>query len=487
MNAPAHTALTAWENHPHKTPRQWQAKALPVALAAIGAGRRVIVRACTGAGKTWFIAEVVRMTAKPMTVIVAPTERLVEDMYAVIKQRNRNVGRYYGKVKDIARKSIIITCNPSLPNLAARIAPPDLLIIDEAHESECDTFHKVIYDKEWAPGAILGVTATPYRADDSETLRLFEALIWNYTPAEAIRDGVVVPPVFVHPTLEEQRLEDVNLVMASMIQRHIQMGPGVVDAINIADAQEFVAILLDRGIRADIVHSAQGHGSVNKCIKSIESGKLDVIVHVKMLSRGVDIPCLKWIGCRRPIKSRTLFAQYVGRGIRSFAGKDKCLVLDPHNLVNVHSLSPEAAIGGGEEEEDDATLALKVEDIIGDLSEDDMKEENTLNGVPIKAIDPCASYVLALRLRMEMEGVIPFDAKMGIVRNDPMSPELMDAVGEKMRVVNTHPDIPHEHRRALWIAYRSLRAQRRGIGMDLNKILKVIRSKGWPFDDPVPI
>src|SRR5690606_382331 len=102
-------------------------------------------------------------------------------------------------------------------------------------------------------------------------------------------------------------------------------------AINIADAQEFVALLLERGIKADIVHSAQGSSSVTKKIKLIESGKLDVIVHVKMLSRGVDIPCLRWIGCRRPIKSRTLFAQYVGRGIRSFVGKTQCLVLDPHN------------------------------------------------------------------------------------------------------------------------------------------------------------
>jgi len=477
--------MQAWENHPHKTPREWQAKALPVALQSIKAGRRVIVRACTGAGKTWFVAEVVRMAQAERVIIVAPTEQLVEDMYAVVKQRNKSVGRYYGKVKDIARKSIIITCNPSLPNLARQVAAPDLLIIDEAHESECDTFHNVF--ETWSPDAILGMTATPYRANDTEKLRIFESLIWNYGPAEAIRDGVVVPPVFVHPTPSEAKLEDVNEVMAAMIQRHIHVGPGVVDAINIADAQEFVAILIERGIKADIVHSAQGSGSVAKKIKLIEAGKLDVIVHVKMLSRGVDIPCLKWIGCRRPIKSRTLFAQYIGRGIRSFAGKTQCLILDPHNLVNVHSLSPEAAIGGGEEEVDDVTLALKVEDIISDLREDDMKEENTLHGVPIKAIDPCASYVLALRLRMEMDGVIPFDANLSITRNDPVTADLVNLVGEKMSVVNTHPDIPYEHRRALWIAYRSLRAQRRGIALDMNKILKVIRHKGWPFDDPVAI
>src|SRR5690606_19880846 len=112
--------------------------------------------------------------------------------------------------KDIARKDIIITCNPSLPRLAKHIAVPELLIVDEAHESECDTFHNVL--EEWSPDAILGVTATPYRANDSEKLRIFESLIWNYGPAEAIRDGVVVPPVFVHPTLAEQELADVNLV-----------------------------------------------------------------------------------------------------------------------------------------------------------------------------------------------------------------------------------------------------------------------------------
>ena len=465
--------LEPWADFPYPAPRKWQARALPRVLKAIENKRGGLVRATTGAGKSFLIAEICRMRPNDRIVVVTPTEQLVSDLHSTISLRCGDVGQFYGKNKSPRR--ITVVCNPSLPAFAAKYPAPDLILIDEAHESECGTFHDTI-EGGWAPGVIVGVTATPWRADDKESLQLFDRLLYNYAPVDAIRDKVVVPPRIISPRLDDG--EEINDIMLNMIMR--ETGPGVVDATNIADAQEFTEILRGAGISADIVHSQQSQPARRK-IERLERGEIQVIVHVNMLARGVDIPCLQWLGCRRKVGSRTLFAQYIGRGIRSYPGKEECRVLDPWDLFNTHSLDYEAVLGAADHVPDVELSALTLEDILGDLDMDSPDEIKTLQGVPVRILDPAAAYVRGLRHTMEVRGVIPFDSNPGIWRRDPVTPADVNRIGERMRIVNKIPSIPKEHRRALWISYRALRSQSRGTAQDMGKILKVLAwKKCWP-------
>ena len=63
------------------TPRDWQRAALPMALAALREGKRAVVSATIGSGKSILLAELARLLPPPdgcVTVNTAPTVRLVD-------------------------------------------------------------------------------------------------------------------------------------------------------------------------------------------------------------------------------------------------------------------------------------------------------------------------------------------------------------------------------------------------------------------------
>ena len=47
-----------------------------------------------------------------------------------------------------------------------------------------------------------------------------------------------------------------------------------------------------------------------------------------ILTEGADMPGIDCVLLMRPTKSRNLFAQMIGRGMRKSAGKSDCLILD---------------------------------------------------------------------------------------------------------------------------------------------------------------
>lgn len=60
------------------------------------------------------------------------------------------------------------------------------------------------------------------------------------------------------------------------------------------------------------------------------------MVNVAVLTTGFDAPHVDLIAILRPTESVSLYQQIVGRGLRLFAGKTECLILDyagnPHDL-----------------------------------------------------------------------------------------------------------------------------------------------------------
>ncbi|MDX8337408.1 DEAD/DEAH box helicase, partial [Candidatus Cetobacterium colombiensis] len=63
-------------------------------------------------------------------------------------------------------------------------------------------------------------------------------------------------------------------------------------------------------------------------IKDFKNGKLDIIFTVDVFNEGVDIPCIDTVLFLRPTTSYTIFIQQLGRGLRTFKGKEKLRVLD---------------------------------------------------------------------------------------------------------------------------------------------------------------
>ena len=482
---------TPWKGAPW-TPREWQSEALPIALRAIQTSKPII-RAVTGAGKSILMSEVAHLTPGKV-IVTTPTVKLVDQLAGTFRARGLEVGRYFTKAKQTAPR-IIICCNDSLPSLAQKIDPPAMWMCDEAHKSECDSFKDVFMgpqridgtregDAAWMPQTRIGFTGTPYRADEKEALSLFDTLAYNYGPSRAMRDGVVVP--FRRYGYDGEK-SDINEICIDMIKGDYGpgvSGPGIVDAINITDAQEFAVMLREEGIRAKCVHSRLHDATVSKRVKALEAGELDCIVHVNMLSEGVDFPWLRWLCCRRPIGSRVLFAQYIGRGLRTFPGKKYCTVLDPHYLFANLGLDYDAILSGGIEDDSQGIPelpALEVDWAIEDLRKDSELLQDTLRGIPVRVIDPTVKYLTRVKLSFQNMGLVSMAMQGREWREKPPTDQQIARIGRYAWLID-EPGVPPSHRRALVIAIRAIEGCDRGTASDLISILNVLEY-GWPVDE----
>ena len=318
-----------------RPPRRWQREALDALLADWREGRDAgLISAIMGAGKTALICEICAVAvAWGWSVVVSvPSSRLVAQTVAALRDRLGACGQWDQHRRE--RERVTVACVDSLPTLAG---PVDLWLCDEAHGSESDV--PIAWCADVAPEWRVGLSATPYRADDRHALSLFQHVVYSYTAADAVADGVLVPWRLHHPTREGE----IDALCTEWVAR--QAGPGIVSADTIADAEAFAAELGDAGVRAMAVHSRMPRAAIDARLDALRTGDLSALVHVALLVEGVDLPWLRWLCLRRRRGSRVAFAQEVGRVLRCAPDKQWADIYDPHDLFGLHSLSEPARLG----------------------------------------------------------------------------------------------------------------------------------------------
>ena len=353
-------ARVAWQDAPW-TPRAWQAAALPVVVEHLRAGRRSVVSAVMGAGKSVLQAELCWL-ALPKTgdraiVITAPKQALVRQLAETIRRRcgADAVGTFYANSKQDDRP-IVVACNASADKLAARFALAGrrvaLMVCDEAHGTEGERIKSAI--DAMAPAALVGFTATPFRSAESERLQLFDVVAYRYTIVDATRDRVLVP--MRHVAWEGQDTPLIDDACVHMIETE-GTGPGIVSANTIEDAERFAAHLVGHGIQAEAIHSRHKRAEQADKLERLRAGGLAALVHVALLSEGVDLPWLRWICLRRPVEAKVRFLQELGRVLRidpepreDLGPKLDGIVIDPHLLLGRHGLTSTEAIGAALDE-----------------------------------------------------------------------------------------------------------------------------------------
>ncbi|MCX5899124.1 MAG: DEAD/DEAH box helicase family protein, partial [Proteobacteria bacterium] len=262
----------------------------------------------------------------------------------------------------------------------------DVIIADECHRgytaSETATWRKVM---EHFDAVKIGLTATPA----AHTLLLFNEVVYRYTTEEAIaqgwlvdydavkiRSGVRINGVFL-PEGEQvgiidtetgretyDELEDERLFDSTEIEKKItapKSNRKIIEAIaqhaysheketghftkilifadndlpHISHADQLVKICRDVFAQGDdFVQKITGSPSVDRPLQKIREFRNrpnpKIVVTVDMLSTGVDIPALEFIVFLRPVKSRILWVQMLGRGTRKCdaINKEKFVIFD---------------------------------------------------------------------------------------------------------------------------------------------------------------
>ncbi len=483
-----------------RVPREWQARALPKIIEHFSQPnpRRAIIRAVMASGKSILMSQIlasIELAPNEVIVVSTSTIGLVEQLSETFRQRLESmrsmhmrwrVGSYYTHSKDLSAP-LVVTCVPSMPDLAKILETQGRHCVfwlpDEAHrQSEAETI-KVAYDY-LRPDRVCGFTATPYLAKEGQSLSLFDQLITDYSAADAIRDGVVVPWRIIPWDGGEEELDIACIKMTKDAQ-----GPGLFNATSVADAEIFSQKLCDAGMEAMSVHSKLPRPEIKKRIDMLRDGHLAAIVHVSMLQEGVDWPWLRWLCLRRPVSSRVRFVQEVGRVLRAFTDKvtgevkTEAILYDPHDLFGEMRLTYEAVLGGDylidtpaeekESERIDRELRQQVFDMMKNITE-------AKAGKAPLSMQPLASYLREVVTAFDVCGLI----ERKIVSRSWRHLGASDNQGRtitNMKTWSSKQSIPNMHQRALGILCDMGKQMTRGMASDLISILMAIADKKkWP-------
>lgn len=218
----------------------------------------------------------------------------------------------------------------------------DTIIIDEAHHSVSDSYQHVLQYFERAK--VLGVTATPDRADMRNLGTYYESLAYEYSLPQAIKDGYLckimaqtIPLTIdisgVGMSADDYKAGELGSALdpylsqiAKEMLTYCADRKTVVFLPLVKTSQKFCDILNEAGF-----HAAEVNGNSDdraEILQDFDEGKYNVLCNSMLLTEGWDCPSVDCVIVLRATKSRSLYSQMVGRGTRLFPGKDNVLLLD---------------------------------------------------------------------------------------------------------------------------------------------------------------
>ncbi len=231
----------------------------------------------------------------------------------------------------------------------------DVIICDEAHhmpnaseeaieEGEAGQYWQFI--KKHQPCKLIGLTATPFRLKGGK-------LGWGDIIYEAkypllLESGYLV--ALTNKVKDTPDLEGVKLVAGEYnesLLSHVMEDPRLIDAavkniisygqgrisilifcVTVNHAKILTEAMKSNGLASAVLHGETAKGEREKTLEDFKSGRLHHLINCEILLEGFDATNIDMIVCLRPTKSKALWEQMLGRGVRLHEGKTDCFILD---------------------------------------------------------------------------------------------------------------------------------------------------------------
>ena len=304
----------------------------------------------------------------------------------------------------------------------------DVIVIDEAHHCVSDSYQRVL--QHFNDSYVLGVTATPDRADLKNLGSYFDSLAFEYTMPQAIKSGYLVPikaltvPLKIDISMVGISAGDFKVgeigtaldpylyQIADEMVKYCMDRKTIVFLPLIATSQKFMGILNERGfVAAEVNGSSEDRAEI---LQDFEDGKYNVLCNSMLLTEGYDCPAVDCIIVLRPTKSRPLYAQMVGRGTRLSpkTGKDHLLLIDFLWMTERHELCHPASLIC--EDEDIARRMTKDMEANAGNPEDIEEAEKKATEEVVQEREEALAAQLAAQRRKKSRLVDPLQYAMSI-------------------------------------------------------------------------
>lgn len=248
----------------------------------------------------------------------------------------------------------------------------DLIIIDECHRGSANdesSWRDIL--EHFSNAVHLGLTATPKRDDNGDTYKYFGDPIYEYSLKDGINDGFLTPYKVkrVQTNIDEYRFDPDDIIMGELEENIVKLeefekqviipkrtellAKTVLENINTMDKTIIFCVnqkhAIDMKVAIDKFKSVKdNHYCVRVTSDEGERGRNfledfqnndkdipTILTSSKMLTTGVDAKNVRNIVLSAPIRSMTEFKQIIGRGTRTFEGKDFFTIIDFVGATNL--------------------------------------------------------------------------------------------------------------------------------------------------------
>ena len=340
-------------------PKEWQKPILRELQDARRLNRtRNLVVAATGTGKTLIAAfdyeRLQRAGEVESLLFVAHRKEILEQSRRVFRQvlRREHFGELWVEGQRPEAGRHVFASIQSLAQ-ASDLAPDsfDHVIVDEVHHAAADSYVALL--DRLAPRQLVGLTATPERADAKVYAHFPRPYVGNLRVWDAIQQQVLVPfryfvldvegldlsdarwnGGYVDSDLSERliRAQDLWVHAVTRAIRERIARPADVRALTFCVDKAHARVVAERlsaaGLAARSLTDETPRGERDHAKGDLTSGRIQVLCVVDLFNEGVDIPDVNTLFLFRPTESATVFLQQLGRGLRRSRNKDILTVLD---------------------------------------------------------------------------------------------------------------------------------------------------------------
>lgn len=352
----------------------------------------------------------------------------------------------------------------------------DAIIEDECQHSPAASRSKI--RQYFARAKVLGVTATPDRADGQALGDVYQSVAFTYDVRDAIRDGYLVPIRARRVVVDAIDLRSIKVTDGDFVAKdlarvmeaeravHGVVVPllelaadrrTVVFSASVAHASMITAALNERRSgSAVLIHGDLESDERDRRLADYAAGRYQFAVNVDVLTEGWDDPPTSCVAMVRPTKSRARYVQAAGRGLRPSpeTGKRDCLILDFTGTAGKHALcGPADCLAGKDELAED--VRAEIERLLGTAQ---LEIAAVIANAEENAAKRRAEHQVAAIVRWHAEQVDPFvgrtervelpsDKPAGWARDAASAPQL-EAIAELTRGALTADKLPPGFSRA---------------------------------------
>ena len=316
--------------------------------------KRILVYAPTGSGKTAILSAIISdaLSRNKRVMLIVHRDFLVEQSRtAMIKTGidSNNIGVIKAGYQEERDRPIQIAVLQSLQN---RATPEnlDLVILDECHSTAFYKHYEII--KSHTLNAVhLGFSASPWRLKSTDEYfgLHFDAIAEGPGIGELIKEGYLAPPRyygygglvditkldtsktgdFKDSQMESEFIKsEIPQAVTEKILELCDGRTGIIFNAGVEQSQIQTQLLNNAGVATVHLDASTPFKERQLYFDKLASGEIRVISSIGCLTEGFDVPSISFVVLSRATKSRALYVQMSGRGLRISPDKTDCLILD---------------------------------------------------------------------------------------------------------------------------------------------------------------